>query len=96
MIDLISRHEAIDAIHEDIEWLVEQGGRDLELPECMERAKTILGDLPSAEPEIIRCEECKHSERWYRNNCRCFLWSETGIGVFEDGFCNYAERRADE
>ena len=52
MSDLISRKEAIDAIHEDIDWLVAQGGRDLDLTECMERAKSILNNLPSAEPEI--------------------------------------------
>ncbi len=47
------------------------------------------------QPEIIRCKDCKHSEHWYRDKRRCFLWHETGIGVFEDGFCNYAERRND-
>lgn len=51
MSDLISRQDAIDAIHEDIDWLVAQGGRDLDLTECMERAKSILNNLPSAEPE---------------------------------------------
>lgn len=50
--DTISRADAIDAIHEDVEWLVSQGGRDLDLPECMERAKSILGNLPSAKPDF--------------------------------------------
>lgn len=58
-------------------------------------AMTELMMLPSAQPEIIRCRDCKHSEHWYSDKCRCFLWHETGIDVFEDGFCNYAERRAD-
>ncbi len=43
--------------------------------------------------EFIRCKDCKNSEPWYRDKRRCFLWHEGGIGVFEDGFCNYAERR---
>lgn len=47
--------------------------------------------LLSAQPEIIRCKECKHSEHWYRDKRRCFLWAEDGIDVFEDGYCNYAE-----
>ena len=51
MSDLISRQGAIDAIHEDIDWLVAQGGRELDLTECMERAKSILNNLPSAEPK---------------------------------------------
>ena len=48
------------------------------------------------EPEIVRCKDCKHSEFWYRDKRRCFLWHEEGIDVFEDGFCNYAERRTDD
>ena len=50
---------------------------------------------PSAEPEIIRCKDCKNSEHWYRDRRRCFLWSENGVSVFDDGFCNYAERKQD-
>lgn len=46
--------------------------------------------------ELIRCKDCKHSEPWYADKRRCFLWHEDGIDVFEDGFCNYAERRTDE
>ena len=42
--------------------------------------------------EIIRCMDCKHSEPWYRDKSRCFLWNESGIDVFNDGFCNYGEK----
>ena len=52
--------------------------------------------LPSAQSEIIRCKDCKYCEHWYADKGRCFLWHEDGIDVFEDGFCNYAERRTDE
>ena len=52
--------------------------------------------MPSAQQEIVRCKDCKHSEFWYRDKRRCFLWHEEGIDVFEDGFCNYAERRTDD
>ena len=51
---------------------------------------------PSAQPEIVRCRECKYCEHWYADKGRCFLWHEEGIDVFEDGFCNYAERRTDD
>ena len=47
----------------------------------------------SAQPEIIHCKDCKNSEHWYRDRRRCFLWSENGVSVFDDGFCNYAKRR---
>ena len=53
----------------------------------------IIRYMPSAQPDIIHCWECKHSEHWYSDRRRCFLWSEVGISVFNDGFCNYAERR---
>ena len=52
--------------------------------------------MSPAQPEIIRCKYCTHSEHWYRDKRRCFLWSEEGISVFNDGFCNYAKRRQDE
>ena len=42
---------------------------------------------------VIRCKDCKHSAHWYRNKSRCFLWAESGIDVFDYGFCNYAERK---
>lgn len=51
---------------------------------------------PAAQPEIIRCKECKHSEHWYKDKRRCFLWAEDGIDVFDDGFCNYADKRGTE
>lgn len=47
------------------------------------------------QPEIIRCKDCKNSEHWYGDRRRCFLWSEDGVSVFDDGFCNYAERRTE-
>ena len=53
----------------------------------------MLNSLPSAQPEIIQCKDCKYSEYWYKDKRRCFLWNEAGIDVFEDGYCNYAKRR---
>ena len=50
----------------------------------------------SAQSEIIRCKDCKYCEHWYADKGRCFLWHESGIDVFENGFCNYAERRTNE
>ena len=81
--DTISRQEAIDAVSEGC----------LELRGIFEGCKEKLLALPSAQPEIIRCKDCKNSEHWYRDKRRCFLWAEDGIGVFDDGFCSYAERK---
>lgn len=42
---------------------------------------------------VVRCGECKHSEPWYGDRSRCFLWAENGISVFNDGFCSYGEQK---
>ena len=81
--NLIRRQAAIDVVK-----------RLMGDSELSRTVQTGLYILPSAWPEIIRCKDCKHSEHWYRDRRRCFLWYEDGIGVFEDGFCNYAERRS--
>ena len=44
----------------------------------------------------VQCKYCKHSTEWYRDKRRCFLWCEDGIDVFEDGYCNYWERKDGE
>lgn len=51
-------------------------------------------DLPVADAvEVVRCKDCKHSEHWYGDKRRCFLWHEDGIDVFETGYCSYGERK---
>ena len=48
MSDYISRQAAIDAIYHH-------------LPSVSRtRARTMLHEVPSAQPEIIRCKDCKH------------------------------------
>ena len=96
MSDLISRAAAIEVLNElardnftlDRDFAFYLG--------ALHDAADGIKNLPSAQPEIIRCKDCKHSEHWYRDKSRCFLWHEEGIDVFKDGFCNYAERRTDE
>ena len=83
--DLISRAAAIDDLH----------GKDPSQIWDTADIEVWVNALPSAQPEIIRCKDCKHSEHWYRDKSRCFLWHEEGIDIFEDGFCNYAERESD-
>lgn len=108
MSDPIDRQAAIDALDEIRHALWEIDIPSPTVPEYVEHHKQVqsvwklldkkqkeLYVLPSAQPEIIRCKDCKHSEHWYRDKRRCFLWHDSGIDVFEDGFCNYAERRTD-
>ena len=63
--DCISRTQAIDEIHEDAEWLASQGS-DWQV-ERMERDKSILMSLPSAQPDDDRLERCRFE---YANACK--------------------------
>lgn len=99
MYDLIDRQAAIDAVTAWLHKAFNPLNRSKYNEGEIDAYKTVLSELkkmPSAQPEIIRCKECKHSEHWYRDRRRCFLWAENGVSVFDDGFCNYAERRTDD
>ncbi len=83
--DNVSRQAAIDAINSHFGFNIEE--------EYGSAVQEVINGLSSAEPEIIRCKDCKNSEHWYADRRRCFLWVEDGISVFDNGFCNYAKRR---
>lgn len=95
--DTISRQGALDGLSKlrprMIDTYEKDGDPFLKVRAC--DVNDMLEGLPPAQPELIRCKYCKHSEHWYRDKSRCFLWHEEGIDVFEDGYCNYAERRTD-
>lgn len=61
-----------------------------------------VDDLPADDVvEVVRCKDCKYSEHWYRDKRLCRLWygeekPSAPIDVFDDGFCNYGERREDD
>ena len=94
MSDLIYRQNAIDAICSvcgndcDKSEFVYNAPQDEQVIMCPEHY--VLSTLPSAEPEIIRCRDCKHHD-----GIRCFRWNSTIITGFDD-FCSNAERRTDE
>ena len=92
MSDSISRQNVIDTIDKYISGF---DAIDANFLDGLKTAKKLIKELPSVHPEIIRCKDCKNSEHWYRDKRRCFLWEESGIDVFDNGFCNYAERRQD-
>lgn len=97
MNDLIDRQEAIEAMTNTLWHYPNECYRNLNEYEFSKGlAELGLRNVPPAEPEIIRCKDCKNSEHWYRDRRRCYLWSETGVSVFDSGFCNYAERRTDD
>ena len=90
--DLISRQAAIDAINHicpvDTEY-------DCALLDRVD-VRCVLSDLPSAQPEIIRCKDCEYGEqdevgRWFCRSLGCQIGNEDG-----SGYCADAERRTDE
>lgn len=95
MSDLISRQEAIDEIskygsvwmeYTDIMTVHEVAERALK--ESKQSMINVLRKLPSAQPEIICCRECKHVEH---DKLFHELWCK-GREVMPDHYCGYAER----
>lgn len=93
--DTVSRQAAIDAlvkaIREDPYYDSNEAINGLGVCDV----RVILNDLPSAQPEIIRCKDCK----WWSNDD----YRECSSPNYDDGYvtpagfyCGYAERRTDE
>ena len=83
----ISRQAAIDALRKD-----PMGGLNYE---------SILSSLPSAQPEIIRCKECKYwkdSDGVYRRGFDAESKCPLNLKKVYEGtfYCGMAERRTDE
>ena len=76
--DLIYRKAAIDAINK------------LEYPSSLVDVKRIIVELPSVQPEIIRCRNCKFASGDSRI---CMKFDHSPIGELD--FCAWAERRTD-
>lgn len=75
--DLISRQAAIDALMVAVDDVGVLDAEDIE---------TAFALLPSAQPEIIRCKDC-------RNNHWCNIQEAAMAG--DNFFCGAAERRID-
>lgn len=101
MSDLISRQQAIDALDTIGYDFSESGLSEQELEEVCEAVGNVRQDmisriknLPFAEPEVIRCKDCKHHVLHPRMGVLwcTFLHSDMGY----DQFCSYAERRGEQ
>jgi len=94
--DVISRHAAIDALLEEVR-LVD--GYYVENDEVIDKDDAIeaIRLLPSAQPENIRCYECKHG---IHSGCGdvyiCHVSPELVMEHAGDFYCGYAERKTDE
>ena len=101
MNDLISRQAAIDTAIEAVDsW---DGGCNIGR---QKRIENYIKRLPSAQPEIIRCKDCKHwipydwmfSEIWQSKNMVDYPENEIGceccdMSMKANDFCSRAERR---
>ena len=99
MDDLISRQDAIEAFAKMIAIMC--GGN---VTWCKPIAESVISDLPSVQPEVIHCGEC----RYYKDvtsihgDCECGeMWQSLfgeiteveAINVHKDHYCGYAERK---
>jgi len=92
MSDLISRKQAIDALDKRFDSIpMEQTTEILQL-------RRDLRQLPSAQPEIIRCKDCKYWVLGYITDNddfippKCGEWQQM-VGHSSDDYCSLAERR---
>ena len=94
MNDLIDRQAAIDALNKLKIYRPLDSDRYV-ISDCLNK----IVNLPSAQPEIIRCKDCRYYKTYqYVNGIRKFLpkCSFNDIYVAEEDFCSQAERRQDE
>ena len=84
--DLISRQEAIDEIGEWIKAFLENGHKESAADARLIQDGII--QLPSAQPKIVRCKDCK-----WKQGSECVRFAE--VRPFPDDFCSRAERRTD-
>ena len=100
--DTISRQDVIELVKNSY----------YDLAESIEDTWAMVADvekLPSAQPEIIRCKDCKYrmpydwmfSEIWRSQNINDYSEDEIGceycdMAMKADDFCSHAERRTDE
>lgn len=109
MKDTIYRQDAIDALQKEINKGIPPFDDVMGSIRCGVRlARNIIEDLPSAEPEIIYCKDCKKHNmpkgHYYNGKyigvkeC-CPLVFVRGLAQgheFDYQFCVWAERRTDE
>ena len=79
MSDLIDRQAAIDALHMHLMYRM---GTDSN----KKRLDDWINSLPSAQPKIVRCKDCK-----WKHGSECARFAE--VRPFPDDFCSRAERR---
>lgn len=106
MDDLISRQAAIDALNEKKVYRPLDSDRWV-ISDCI----NAIVNLPSAQPEIVRCRNCGFWDRdtlrhqyndfrnWNEAECKILAdrdgWNEINRYTEADDYCSYAERKID-
>jgi hypothetical protein len=85
MSDTISRRQAIEALRRNQEAYLHDNYFD----KIVETDIETLTELPSTQPDIIRCKDCKHWDGV--DTCDVI-----DAPVWDNDFCSMAERRSDE
>lgn len=91
MSDLISRQAAIEALNDEFTIIGKTNA--IVVQDYIRRVNNRLHDLPSAQPEVIRCKDCKH---WEYDVIFADGWCRGRHQGNPDWFCANAERRIDE
>ena len=99
--DLVSRQAAIDALADyihNVDKVYSTG--HLSMSDCEDAARSVIEDLPSAQPEVIYCKDCrKHNvHSGYKDDC-CPLYEWRGMSYGHEHdyqYCSFAERRTDD
>ena len=89
--DTISRQAAIDAIRASTKKYT--GFMEMEMYTDYDAVEAIIS-LPSAQPEIIRCRDCKYGSPNGRYGCRVYHYQKYETHDMEpDDFCSMAEKK---
>lgn len=95
MSDLISREEALKALKETYPTVWTESDYELGQKNQWSSDEIAILTVPSAEPEIIRCKDCKWCVEHYDTygNAPYWICKNWDGGTDADGFCYEAERR---
>ena len=76
-------------LHEICHWVQAMCGRPFDEDEANEFSDIVYDALPSAQPEIIYCGECKHM----MPNGKCRQFADSTIRPSASDFCSAGERK---
>ena len=89
MNDLISRQAAIDALDEEPEVWHDDNEFELGARSQWRHDMEAIMAVPSAQPEIIRCKDCKYCRKVDESEYWCYGFCSPPRLVRKDDFCSY-------